>query len=103
MSSSSTVLVTGGTGYLATFCIARLLSDGYNVRTTVRTLSRAADMRSSVNGLAPGLASRLEFAECNLLADAGWNDAVAGCDAVLHTASPFPAVAPKHDDEVVRP
>jgi dihydroflavonol-4-reductase len=103
MSTSSTALVTGGTGYIASFCIARLLSDGYTVRTTVRSLKRAADVRSAVDKIAPGFASGLQFAECDLSNDAGWRDAVAGCDAVLHVASPFPAVAPKLDDELVRP
>ncbi len=31
-------LVTGGSGYIAGYCIAQLLSDGWGVRTTVRNL-----------------------------------------------------------------
>jgi dihydroflavonol-4-reductase len=39
----------------------------------------------------------------DLNSDAGWAKAVAGADYVLHVASPFPAVDPKSDDELVRP
>jgi dihydroflavonol-4-reductase len=103
MSSTGTVLVTGGTGFVATFCIARLLTDGSRVRTTVRDSKRAPDVRTAVERLAPGSAARLDIVECDLSRDDGWRDAASGCDRVLHVASPFPAVAPKHDDEVVRP
>ena len=103
MSSPETILVTGGTGFVATFCIAQLLSEGYTVRTTVRDVKRAPDVRSAVGKVAPDVGARIEFVECDLGKDAGWSDAVQGCDRVLHVASPFPAGAPKHDDELVRP
>jgi dihydroflavonol-4-reductase len=96
------VLVTGGSGYIAGYCIARLLADGWRVRTTVRSLARAADVRAAIGAIAPG-AERIEFAAADLNADAGWADAVAGVDYVLHVASPVPAVDPKSDDELVRP
>ena len=35
--------------------------------------------------------------------DAGWDEATAGCDYVIHTASPFPSALPKHEDELIRP
>jgi hypothetical protein len=41
------VLVTGGSGYIAGYCIAQLLSDGCRVRTTVRDLGRAEQLRSA--------------------------------------------------------
>ncbi len=96
------VLVTGGSGYIAGYCVARLLADGWSVRTTVRSLARAADVRAAIGAIAPG-AERIELAAADLNADAGWADAVAGVDYVLHVASPVPAVDPKSDDELVRP
>nr|WP_017254249.1 NmrA family NAD(P)-binding protein [Pseudomonas tolaasii] len=40
------VLVTGGTGFIAQHCIIALLNQGYCVRTTVRSLSREAEVRA---------------------------------------------------------
>jgi dihydroflavonol-4-reductase len=96
------VLVTGGSGYIAGYCIARLIADGWRVRTTVRNLARADDVRATIGAIAPGAAA-IEFAAADLNADAGWAEAVAGADYVLHVASPVPAVDPKSDDELVRP
>jgi len=102
MPSATTVLVTGGSGYIAGFCIAQLLNDGAQVRTTVRNLAREADVRASLAKIAPAQ-DRLAFVAADLTSDAGWAEAAAGCDAVLHVASPLPSMNPKNDDELVRP
>ena len=101
--SGELVLVTGGSGFIGAHCILRLLEDGYRVRTTVRSLMREPDARAAlkVGGAEPGDA--LAFFEADLTADAGWLEAVAGCDYVLHVASPFPLGAPKHEDDVIIP
>lgn len=94
------VLVTGGTGYLAAWCIVALLRRGYRVRTTVRDAANADRVRTALTraGVA---ADGVEFAVADLLADDGWPDAVAGCAAVLHVASPLTAT--RDDEEVIRP
>ena len=96
------VLVTGGSGYFAGYCIAQLLSDDWRVRTTVRNLARAEETRATIGKIAAD-AGGIEFVAADLNSDAGWADAVAGADYVLHVASPVPAVDPKSDDELVRP
>jgi nucleoside-diphosphate-sugar epimerase len=97
------VLVTGGSGFLGAHCIVKLLNDGYRVRTTVRSLKRGDEVRAMLRaaGVEPG--DRLSFAEADLLADAGWAQAVAGCTYVLHVASPFPAVQPKDENDLIVP
>ncbi|WP_395646196.1 SDR family oxidoreductase [Terricaulis sp.] len=97
------VLVTGGTGFIGAHCIVQLLQKGYTVRTTVRALSRADDVRKMVRqgGVEPG--ERLTFAQADLTSDAGWAEAVQGCAYVLHVASPFPPAIPKHEDELIVP
>ncbi len=95
-----TVLVTGGTGFVAGWTIATLLDRGYDVRTTVRDLARGPRLRASL-GDSHG---RLEVVRADLLSDEGWARAVRGCDQVLHVASPMGAGAePKDPDELIRP
>jgi dihydroflavonol-4-reductase len=110
-----TVLVTGGSGFLGGWCVAELLRRGHTVRTTVRGLSREPEVRTAVRNLLSepdeggsvgsqvGADDRLSVVAANLLGDAGWEEAVFGCDHVLHVASPFPLVQPKDPDELIVP
>ncbi len=97
------VLVTGGSGFVATHCIDQLLRAGYNVRTTVRTLARETDVRAMLRNAGTPRQEHLAFAEANLIQDNGWREAVAECRFVLHVASPFPASTPKNEDELIIP
>lgn len=85
---TETVLVTGGTGFVAGWCIVELLNRGYAVRTTIRSPAKEQAVRAAVaRGGAPD--GRLSFAVADLTADDGWGAAMAGCDFVLHVASPL--------------
>ncbi len=99
----STVLVTGGSGFIGSRAILQLLASGHQVRTTVRSLKREVDVRAMLKegGIEPG--DRLSLVVADLESDAGWPQAVAGCDYVLHIASPFPPSLPKHEDELIVP
>ncbi len=101
--SDDLVLVTGGSGFIGAHCVLRLLEAGYRVRTTVRSLDREAGVRAMLKegGAEPGEA--LEVVEADLLADAGWPEAVAGCRYVLHVASPFPTSQPRNQFELIVP
>ena len=96
---TGTVLVTGGSGYIAGFIIRQLISEGWSVQTTIRNLSKEGDVR---NLLAVDN-SKLKFFEADLGSDQGWAEAMAGCSHVAHVASPFPAALPKHEDELIVP
>ena len=95
-----TVLVTGGSGYIAGWIIVQLLEQGYCVRATVRSLSREASVRSAVATQIKAQ-NRLSFFVADLLKDDGWSDAVSGCNYVIHIASPMGQGEPKAD--LVRP
>jgi dihydroflavonol-4-reductase len=100
--TGKSVLVTGGSGYLGGWCIVGLLERGYDVRTTVRDPAREQQLRVSVaSQVDPG--DRLTVLAADLTRDDGWADAVAGCDYVLHVASPFPSKQPKDPDELIVP
>jgi dihydroflavonol-4-reductase len=97
------VLVTGGSGFIGGHCVLRLLADGHEVRTTVRDLSRESEVRATLRSAGAEPGDRLTFAAADLMADAGWMAAAADCEYVLHVASPFPANAPQHEDDLIRP
>jgi len=102
MADGGTVLVTGGSGYIGGWCVIGLLQQGYNVRTTVRSLSREGQVRAAIGKVIdPG--NRLGFHAVDLMSDAGWDDAVAGCEYVLHVASPVAAAEPKNPDDLIKP
>jgi len=106
--SNELVLVTGGSGFIGAHCIIQLLNTGYRVRTTVRSLKREPEVRAMLQhgGISnpESLSSdRLSFVAADLESDAGWPEAVAGCQFVLHVASPFPPGVPKHEDELIIP
>ena len=82
------VLVTGGSGYLAGSIITQLLAAGRPVRTTIRDLARADEVRATLQRHAP--TERLSFHAADLLADPGWDAAVEGVRQVIHVASPMP-------------
>jgi nucleoside-diphosphate-sugar epimerase len=92
--------VTGGSGFIGSHCILDLLRAGYRVRTTVRSPDRQATVRELLGAES---AEALSFATADLTSDAGWADAVSGCDFVLHVASPFPLGPPKHEDDLIVP
>ena len=97
------MLVTGGTGFLGGWCGIELLRRGYAVRTTVRNVERADDVRASFAAAGERADGRLSIVAADLNADDGWAQAVAGCDYVLHVASPFPPAQPKDPDELIVP
>jgi nucleoside-diphosphate-sugar epimerase len=87
----TTVLVTGGSGFIAGHCILRLLDQGYDVRATVRSLGRTPDPQG------------VRFVQADLLSDAGWAEAVRGCDYVLHVASPVQPGRVDNEDDLIVP
>ena len=98
------VLVTGGTGFIGAHCLLQLLAAGHETQTTVRNLAREGEVRAMLRQGGVGeVGKRLMVLRADLNADAGWAEAAAGCDYVLHVASPFPSTVPKDANELIAP
>ena len=100
------VLLTGASGYIGKHITLRLLSDGYDVRASVRSKAKQDEVRAAmVTHLPKGfdIGKKLSFVELDLESDAGWDEAIAGVDVLVHTASPFPIASPKDEVELIRP
>jgi len=97
------VLVTGGSGFVASHCIVQLLQKGYQVKTTVRSLSKKQEIIAML--ITGGITSfeRVQFIEADLNSDNNWNEAVKDCRYVLHVASPIGLSVPDTAEEMIRP
>jgi dihydroflavonol-4-reductase len=91
------VFVTGASGFIAKHILRELLEKGYEVRASIRSEKR----KNEIEALFPEAA--IEFAFLDLMKDQGWNEAMAGCDVLIHTASPFPMGEPKDPQDLIRP
>jgi dihydroflavonol-4-reductase len=102
----TTVLLTGASGYIGKHITLQLLNQGYEVRASVRSLSKSDEVRSAVLPHlldSSNLDSRLTFVELDLEKDSGWDSALKGIDVLMHTASPFPLSSPKDENDLIRP
>ncbi|MEM7288537.1 MAG: SDR family NAD(P)-dependent oxidoreductase [Actinomycetota bacterium] len=97
---SKTVVVTGASGFIGKAIVKELLAAGYAVRGSVRSDAKAEETRQAVG---PDGLDRLSFVHLDLTSDDGWDGALEGADALLHTASPFPLETPKDPEELIRP
>ena len=79
------VLVTGASGFIGLHCINQLLEQGYEVRGTVRSLSRRDEIETALEKAGRDTSSFSLF-EADLTRADGWDEAVKGCDYVLHVA-----------------
>ncbi len=96
------IFVSGGSGYIALHCISKLISKGFYVKTSLRSMDRQSEVISSLSKVID-CTNKLEFCELDLMKDEGWNEAIKGCDYVLHIASPLMLGFPKNPDEIIKP
>ncbi|KAK4416001.1 Vestitone reductase [Sesamum alatum] len=82
------ICVTGGTGYLGSWTVKRLLEDGYSVNTTVRMDPEGKRDISYLRNL-PGASERLQIFDADLDRPGSFAPAIGGCVGVFHVAHPL--------------
>jgi dihydroflavonol-4-reductase len=99
--TSTKILVTGANGFIGLHTVLHFLKRGYNLCATVRTQKQGEKVRQTIAKHTD--THKLEFTYADLTRDENWDQAAAGCDFVLHLASPFPTEAPKDENELIIP
>ncbi|XP_004492616.1 vestitone reductase-like isoform X2 [Cicer arietinum] len=95
------VCVTGGTGFLGSWIIKRLLEDGYSVNTTVRAdPERKRDLSFLTN--LPNASERLQFFNADLSNPESFSTAIEGCVGIFHTASPIDFAVSEPEEVVTK-
>ncbi len=101
MSSELSVCVTGASGFIAGQTIRELLANGFKVRGTVR--GDVDDSQYAYLKQLPGAAERLRLVPGDLTQPGSFDTAIAGCDYVIHAASPYLLETKKPQQEMVDP
>ncbi|MBW7469822.1 NAD-dependent epimerase/dehydratase family protein [Marinobacter sp. M216] len=96
------VLVTGATGYVAGWLVKRLLDEGLTVHAAVRDPDDPEKLKY-LNSIAEGAPGTIRYFKADLLEDGSYADAMAGCELVFHTASPFTRAVSDPLKELVEP
>lgn len=96
------ILITGLNGYLAGRTAEAVLEAGYDVRGSVRRLAAGNEVKDALVKLGYSQ-DRIEVVEVpDLTAPGAFDEAVAGCHAILHLASPVGEIFSTPPPEIVR-
>ncbi|NJM99916.1 MAG: NAD-dependent epimerase/dehydratase family protein [Phormidesmis sp. RL_2_1] len=100
--SAREVMVSGATGYVAGWLIKRLLEDGHHVHAAVRDPTNEQKL-AHLNALQSDLPGTITYFASDLLTEGSYAEAMAGCEIVFHTASPFSLTVKDAQRELVEP
>ncbi len=96
------VMVTGATGYVASWLVKKLLDEGLVIHAAVRNPDNE-DKLAHLNKLAANAKGEIKYFKSDLLKEGSYAEAMAGCELVFHTASPFIINVKDPQKELVEP
>ncbi|MGB5588989.1 MAG: NAD-dependent epimerase/dehydratase family protein [Gammaproteobacteria bacterium] len=99
---SAPVMVTGATGYVAGLLVEKLLQEGLTVHAPVRDPDNPEKLKY-LNALASAAPGEIRYFKADLLDEGSYAEAMAGCQLVFHTASPFIVDVEDPQKELVDP
>ena len=82
------VMVTGATGYVAGWLVKKLLEEGLIVHAAVRNPDNEKKL-AHLNDIAAQTSGHIKYFKSDLLKEGSYDEAMADCELVFHTASPF--------------
>lgn len=96
------VMVTGATGYIAGVLVKRLLDEGLTVHAAVRDPDNTNKLQY-LNAIADNSPGQIKYFKADLMDEGSYAEAMAGCQLVFHTASPFKVGVEDAQKELVDP
>ncbi|KAK4276563.1 hypothetical protein QN277_014696 [Acacia crassicarpa] len=100
-SESETVCVTGASGFIGSWLVMRLLERGYTVRATVRDPGNEKKVKHLLQ--LPKADTHLSLWKADLAHEGSFDEAINGCTAVLHVATPMDFESKDPENEVIKP
>jgi nucleoside-diphosphate-sugar epimerase len=101
--SEKTALITGASGYLASWVVKVFLESGWTVHGTVRN-AKDPSKAQHLHDMVAAFPGKLKLFEADLLKPGSFREAMEGCSVVVHTASPFFTGKPKDvDRDLIKP
>lgn len=96
------VLLTGATGYLAGRIAERLLEMGVTIHAPIRNPDNP-DKTKYLDAIAEKSKGSIKYFKADLLDNGSYDEAMTGCEVVIHTASPFTIQTKNPQKELVDP
>jgi dihydroflavonol-4-reductase len=102
INSDAPILVTGATGYLAGVIIQQLLDKGHTVHAAVRDPAKT-DKLQYLDAIAEASPGSIHYFKADLTTPGSYAEGMAGCELVIHTASPFTLAVADPQKDLVDP
>ena len=102
INNSGPVMISGATGYIASWVVKFFLEEGFTVHAAVRDADNK-QKRKHLEDLAKHHKGDIIYFETDLLKNGSYEEAMQGCQIVLHTASPFLLESKNPQQELIDP